>query len=201
VAQGGRQESRQPGGFGNGPGNGGGNWRNDNRGDNRGQGRNDGWQGGARNDGWRGDSRSHDGWRGDSRNNDGWRRDNDRDGFHGDRRYSWSTDRGRNYYDRHRFDGFRQQYYRYSGGRYYARTRYRLGSFYWPRGFGARVWLIGEWLPSAFYYDDGYYLHSYWSYGLYSPPFGCRWVRVGDDALLVDEFSGEILDAVYDLFW
>jgi len=194
---------RQPGGFssgppgGHGPGNGGGNWRNDDRGGNR-----DGFRAAPpRTDNWRGDGNRYDGNRNDDWRNDGSRRDFDRDGDRDGRRHSWSTERGRNYYDRSRYDSFRSRYFRNDGGRWYARTRYHLGAFYWPRGYGARLWFIGEWLPSAFFYNDSYYLYSYWSYGLYAPPFGCRWIRVGDDALLVDEYSGEILDVIYNLFW
>jgi Ni/Co efflux regulator RcnB len=33
-----------------------------------------------------------------------------------------------------------------------------------------------------------------------APPPGCVWVRYGDDALLVDADTGEIVEVVYDLF-
>ena len=32
-------------------------------------------------------------------------------------------------------------------------------------------------------------------------PYASNWVRVGDDALLVDLRTGEVLDVVYELFW
>jgi Ni/Co efflux regulator RcnB len=98
------------------------------------------------------------------------------------------------------YDRFRLQHFRFDDGRYFGRTRYRAGTFLWPRGLGVRLWLIGEWLPSTFFLDSRYML-DYWRFGLYEPPAGCRWVRVGDDALLVDNFNGEVLDVIYDLFW
>jgi Ni/Co efflux regulator RcnB len=33
------------------------------------------------------------------------------------------------------------------------------------------------------------------------PPRGYEWVRYGDDALLVNIRTGEIVDVVYDVFW
>ena len=98
------------------------------------------------------------------------------------------------------YDRFRLQNFRFQDGRYFGRTRYRAGPYLWPRGFGVHLWLVGEWLPTAFYLDNQYQL-DYWRFGLYEPPLGCRWVRVGNDALLVDDFNGEVLDAIYDLFW
>jgi Ni/Co efflux regulator RcnB len=55
-------------------------------------------------------------------------------------------------------------------------------------------------LPFA-YYDDRYVIEDYGRFDLYDPPFGCRWVRVRGDALLVDLETGEVLDVVYDLYW
>lgn len=106
----------------------------------------------------------------------------------------WRANRG--WYDRYRVDHFR-----FNGGRYFARQRYALGGYAWPRGYSRRVWLAGEWLPSVFFIDGRYDLNDYWFYDLYEPPLGCHWTRVGDDALLIDELTGEVLDVVYDLFW
>jgi Ni/Co efflux regulator RcnB len=93
------------------------------------------------------------------------------------------------------------QRYRYDNGHYYSRTRYSVGRFVWPRGYVSSSWLIGEWLPQAFYDDDRYLVPQYWAYELYSPPYGYRWVRVGSDALLIDRYSGQVLDIVYSVFW
>ena len=60
-------------------------------------------------------------------------------------------------------------------------------------------WAFGDYLPGG-WYGQSYYLNS-GQYGLPYPPVGCEWVRVGDDALLVDVWSGEVLSVYYDLFW
>jgi len=33
-----------------------------------------------------------------------------------------------------------------------------------------------------------------------APPDGYVWVRYGDDALLIDEYSGDIIQVEYDVF-
>ena len=50
-----------------------------------------------------------------------------------------------------------------------------------------------------------YYSSNYWfnptQYGLpYAPP-GYQWVRYYDDALLVDTWSGEVVDVINNFFW
>ena len=30
---------------------------------------------------------------------------------------------------------------------------------------------------------------------------GTRWIRYFDDALLVDTYSGEVIDVIHDFFW
>ena len=70
-----------------------------------------------------------------------------------------------------------------------------------PRGYSIRLWQRGQWLPSAYYVERRWHLVEYWRFGLYDPPYASNWVRVGDDALLVDLRTGEVLDVVYELFW
>ena len=60
-------------------------------------------------------------------------------------------------------------------------------------------WSFGDYLPGG-WYGQSYYLDAY-EYGLPYPPAGCEWVRVGDDAILVDVWSGQVLSVMYDLFW
>ena len=38
-------------------------------------------------------------------------------------------------------------------------------------------------------------------YGLPAPPYGAVWVRVGNDALLVDEDSDEVITVEYSVFY
>jgi Ni/Co efflux regulator RcnB len=154
------------------------------------------------------DNRRDDGWRNDGRRVDPRAAEpprvlqprDDRAGSRDDWQRSRAFEPPRRVYQWRDYDRYRAQNFRFDGGRYYARSRYRIGAFLWPRGFGVRSWLIGEWLPSTFFLDSRYLL-DYWRFGLYEPPAGARWVRVGDDALLVDDFDGEVLDAIYNLFW
>ncbi|HWW24776.1 MAG TPA: RcnB family protein, partial [Caulobacter sp.] len=95
--------------------------------------------------------------------------------------------------DRQRYDQRRYQ------PSYRATQRYRVPAYRYPRGFYARRWAFGDYLPGG-WYGSPYYLDA-WRYGLPYPPIGCEWVRVGDDAVLVDVWSGQVLSVYYDLFW
>jgi Ni/Co efflux regulator RcnB len=121
-------------------------------------------------------------------------RDQDRNHWNKDHNHDWHHEQG--WYDRYRADHFR-----FYGGRYFAWSRYFIGYYYVPSGYMPRVWIVGEWLPSAYMVDGQYVLEDYWRFDLYDPPIGCRWIRVGSDALLVDIETGEIIDAVYNVFW
>lgn len=68
-----------------------------------------------------------------------------------------------------------------------------FGWGYYPYGIGWRMW------PS--YYSRDYWLDDPWQYRLpYAPP-GTRWIRYWDDAILVDLWSGQVIDVVYNFFW
>jgi Ni/Co efflux regulator RcnB len=132
------------------------------------------WQGGGdhRNDGDRRGGDSR--WRGD--NNDRWRGDN-------------RDNHGRPRWDRNRYPPV-----------YRSQQRYR-GSFWRPPvGFYARSWGYGDILPYG-WYGGSYRLNDWWIYDLPMPPPGFDWVRVGDDALLIDRFTGRVYQVVRDLFW
>jgi len=158
------------------------NWRGNGgqRGDWRG---NDGQRGDWRgNDGRRGDWRGNDGQRGDWRGNGGQRADNRggnwNRGWRNDSRYDWSRARARN------------------------RDNFHLPRYYAPYGwdYGYRRFSIGFRLSSIlfeqnYWIDDPYYYDLPPAYGPY------RWVRYYNDALLVDIYTGEVVDTVYDIFW
>jgi Ni/Co efflux regulator RcnB len=78
---------------------------------------------------------------------------------------------------------------------YHAPSSYRR-----PRGWYARRWTFGEILPSLFWAQD-YWLNDYNDFGLMSPPPGTVWVRDGEDALLIDRDSGEIIQVEYSVFY
>jgi hypothetical protein len=129
------------------------------------------WRG---NDAWRG---GNDRWRGG--NDNGWRqnfRSWNRD-WRGDSRYNW-----RGYRDSHR-------------------GIYRLNPYYAPyrdwsyRRLGVGFYLAPLFFGSSYWIDDPMYYRLPPADGPY------RWVRYYDDALLVDIYSGEVVDAIYDFFW
>ena len=69
----------------------------------------------------------------------------------------------------------------------------------WPHGWHYRRWAIGAILPPVFFVPD-YFYDDYAVLGLQAPPPGYRWVRYGDDLLLVNLRTGEVEDVVYDVF-
>ncbi len=164
--------------------------RRDGRPDQRAEGRPQGgrggdWQGndGRRgNDGQRGDWRGNGGQRGDWRGNGGQRADNHggnwNRGWRNDSRYDWNR------------------------ARRYNRENFHLPRYYAPYGwdYGYRRFSIGFRLSSIlfeqnYWIDDPYYYDLPPAYGPY------RWVRYYNDALLVDIYTGEVVDTVYDIFW
>lgn len=82
---------------------------------------------------------------------------------------------------------------------YHVTRRFHYRPYNYPRGWYQQNWGYGQFLPYG-WYDQQYYLD--WNYfGLPNPPIGCEWVRVGNDALLVDVWSGEVLSVSSGLFW
>lgn len=80
------------------------------------------------------------------------------------------------------------------------RSIYRLGYYRDPYGSRYRRFSIGfNLFPS--YYRSSYWLYDPWMYRL-PPAYGpYRWVRYYDDALLINIYSGQVVDVVYDFFW
>ena len=82
----------------------------------------------------------------------------------------------------------------------YADHSYRGQPYARPRGWYDRHWAYGQTLPYPFWARN-YWMDNYWGYGLVDPPYGYVWVRYGNDALLVSIITGQILGAVYWLFY
>ncbi len=78
--------------------------------------------------------------------------------------------------------------------------RYRIGMWHAPRGFYYRRFGIGERVPAVLLVSS-YFLNDYYDYGLEDPDDGYVWVRDGDDAVLVDEDTGEVIEVEYDVFY
>ncbi|MDE2466542.1 MAG: RcnB family protein [Alphaproteobacteria bacterium] len=55
-------------------------------------------------------------------------------------------------------------------------------------------------LPYLFW-TRNYWIDNYWTFGLPQPPYGYAWVREGNDALLINEQDGYILQVVYGVFY
>ena len=135
----------------------------------------------------------------------------DRDGRHndGDRRYGYDGYRPYGYdgyrpygYDGYRHDGRRPPRY---DPRWYPPVwtppyRYRGDRWVPPPGFAPRRWSYGEVLPWT-WWTPRYRIESWWSFGLPIPPVGYAWVRLGRDAVLVDLWTGRIVQVAFSLFW
>ena len=98
------------------------------------------------------------------------------DSWRNDRRYDWSR--------------YRNQH----------RSLFRFGIYSDPYGFGYNRMMPG-WSMWPNYFQSNYWLNDPWMYRL-PPAYGpYRWVRYWDDALLVNTYTGQVVDVVYDFFW
>jgi len=96
---------------------------------------------------------------------------------------------------RHDFSGFRDFHRAFNATR-----RFRAPYYQRPAGWYSHRWSYGEILPISYFARD-YWLIDFADYDLPPPPYGAVWVRVGNDALLVDEESGEVITVEYDVFY
>jgi Ni/Co efflux regulator RcnB len=78
--------------------------------------------------------------------------------------------------------------------------RFNAGAYQPPRGYSPRRWSYGDRLPGG-YYARNYWITDYLLYSLFAPPPGLVWVRVGPDALLIDEYTGEVIQVEYGVFY
>ena len=91
------------------------------------------------------------------------------------------------------------QRFSYRGRDFY---RFRAQPYSWPRGYNYNSvsWALNQLLPSIFWNQNSYYIDPY-QYGLPWADPGYQWVRVGADALLVDTYTGMIVDMVPGVFY
>ncbi|MBA3056281.1 MAG: hypothetical protein FP826_15490 [Sphingomonadales bacterium] len=141
----------------------------------------------------------------DPRRNGSYVRDGDRrqdwnnqhrDNRHADNR-NWDRKRSTNW----NHDWRRDNRYNWASWRNTNRHTFRVGRYYTPyRDYSYRPLRIGFQLDSLFF-GSSYWISDPWQYRL-PPAYGpYRWVRYYDDALLVDIYSGEVLDVLRDFFW
>jgi hypothetical protein len=118
-------------------------------------------------------------------------RDNDRD--------RWRDRGGYGHYDQRR-DSRRSDWSRFRRN-LQSPHRFRFGIYQAPRGYYYRRWHFGERLPPAYFVRD-YWLTNYFVFGLFAPPSpDLVWVRYGPDALLIDRYTGEIVQVRYNVFY
>ena len=80
------------------------------------------------------------------------------------------------------------------------RSLFHFGFYYDPYGWGYQPFSIG-WRLWPGYYDSQFWINDPWMYRLpYAPP-GYVWVRYWNDALLVDTWSGTVVDMIPGFFW
>lgn len=130
--------------------------------------------------------------RGDRSDGRGWDRDRRGDRY-GDRRDNRRVNWNRSWRNDNRYDW---QRYRYSN-----RNLFRSGAYYAPyRNYRYNRLSIGVVLDSLFF-SNRYWLNDPYQYRLPHAPYGTQWVRYYNDVVLVDTYTGEVIDVIHDFFW
>jgi Ni/Co efflux regulator RcnB len=80
------------------------------------------------------------------------------------------------------------------------RSRFHLGVYLDPFGWGYHRWNIG-WRLWPSFYSSNYWLDDPYAYRLPYAPWPYKWVRYYDDAILVNTYTGQVADVIYDFFW
>ena len=115
-----------------------------------------------------------------------------------DDRWSGNRDSRRSSWNRSWRNDSRYDWQRY---RYSNRNLFRSGGYYSPyRNYGYNRLSIGLILDSLFY-SNRYWLSDPYQYRLPAAPYGTQWVRYYNDVVLVDVYTGEVLDVIHDFFW
>ncbi|WP_295525240.1 RcnB family protein, partial [Novosphingobium sp. Chol11] len=95
----------------------------------------------------------------------------------------------------------RDRRYDWYGWRNSHRNFFRGGFYNAPfRGYSYSRLSIGIFLGSAFY-DQRYWINNPWDYHLPDAYGPYRWVRYFNDAILVDTFTGEVVDVITNFDW
>ena len=113
-----------------------------------------------------------------------------------------TTEQARRGTTSHRWSGDWRRDNRYDWRRYrdHNRSRFHFGFYFDPFGWSYRRYNIG-WRLWPSYYGQDYWLNDPWQYRL-PPAYGpYRWVRYYDDALLVNIYTGTVVDVIYNFFW
>lgn len=92
------------------------------------------------------------------------------------------------------------QRYNWNDWRRRNRSVYHQHSYHDPFGWAYQTFSIG-WRLWPNYYSSSYWINDPGMYRLPPAPPGTRWIRYYNDALLVDMWSGEVLDVIHNFFW
>lgn len=133
-------------------------------------------------------------------------------------RSGYSGYQGRQGYDRQNYQGgydrqgsrSRVQWNRsWRNDNRYDWQRYRYSNrdifrspYYAPRGYGYgynRLSIGG--LLDQIFWGQNYWIADPYEYRLPAAPYGTQWVRYYNDVVLIDVYSGEVVDVIYDFFW
>ena len=79
-------------------------------------------------------------------------------------------------------------------------SHFHFGFYYDPFGWDYMRYGIG-WRLWPSYYRNSFWLNDPWQYRLPAAYGPYRWVRYYNDALLVNIYTGEVVDVEYDFFW
>jgi hypothetical protein len=110
---------------------------------------------------------------------------------------NWAQGQRRNWNSNWR----RDQRYDWQRFRNTNRFAFHLQPYYSPyRGYGYNRFGIGSILDSLFF-GRNYWISDPWTWRLPPAEPGLQWVRYYNDVLLVDVYSGEVVDVIYDFFW
>lgn len=153
------------------------------------------WNEQRRWDGQRGRD-DRDGWQRNS-----WRAGNFDRGYRNDRNWdrNWDRNRDRGGWNR---DWRRDSRYDWARWRNSNRNAFRLPRYYAPYGWnqGYRPFGIGAVLTAGLF-AQSYWINDPWAYRLPEAYDDFRWVRYYNDALLVDVYTGEVVDVIQNIFW
>lgn len=91
-------------------------------------------------------------------------------------------------------------HYDWQNYRHHHHSLFHLGFYIDPFGWGYQPYSIG-WRLWPSYYSENYWINDPWQYRLpYAPP-GYVWIRYWNDALLIDTWSGTVVDVIPNFFW
>jgi Ni/Co efflux regulator RcnB len=78
--------------------------------------------------------------------------------------------------------------------------RFHAGPYRAPPGWHYRRFVFGERLPGI-YFAPAFWITDFLAFDLFPPPDGYVWVRYGPDALLIDRYTGEVIQVDYGVFY